>query len=155
LLASLDFIEEWIKIVPETVIDPKDACVLVVEDNLQNTVLISRLLDFLGVRQYEWKASSWQISEAIERMPQVDLVLLDLHLPHEDGYAVLTKIRSDPRTATSRVVAVTADAHPETMEQVRRAGFDGFLGKPIDPEKFPDQITQILQGEGVWDLGYR
>lgn len=141
-------------IVPKEIIDPKDACILVVEDNLQNTVLISRLLDFLGVRQYEWKASGWQISEAIDKMPQVDLVLLDLHLPHEDGYAVLNKIRSDSRTAKSRVVAVTADAHPDTMEQAKKAGFDGFLGKPIDPEIFPQQITDVLQGKGVWHLGY-
>ena len=151
----LSFTNEWMEMVAKDAINPKDACILVVEDNLQNTVLISRLLDFMGVRQYEWKASSWQMSEAIDRMPQVDLVLLDLHLPHEDGFAVLAKIRKDPRTANSRVVAVTSDAHPETMEQAREAGFDGFLGKPIDPDSFPEQITEILQGKGIWHLGYR
>ncbi len=135
-------------------IDPKDAYVLVVEDNLQNLVLIARLLAFIGVRRYEWKASGWQVLEFADTMPQVDLVLMDLHLPYQDGYEALDKLRSDPRFTETRVVAVTADANPATMEKVRKAGFDGFLGKPIDPDKFPDQIIQILQGENVWDLGY-
>ncbi|MEM7346999.1 MAG: response regulator, partial [Chloroflexota bacterium] len=78
-------------------IDPKDAYVLVVEDNLQNLVLIARLLAFIGVRRYEWKASGWQVLEFADTMPRVDLVLMDLHLPYQDGYDALTKLRSDPR----------------------------------------------------------
>jgi two-component system cell cycle response regulator DivK len=136
------------------VIDPKDAYVLVVEDNLQNLVLIARLLAFIGVRRYEWKASGWQVLEFADTMPRVDLVLMDLHLPYQDGYEALAKLRNDERFADTRVVAVTADANPTTMEKTKQAGFDGFLGKPIDPDKFPEQIINILQGHTVWDLGY-
>lgn len=136
-------------------IDPKDAYVLVVEDNLQNLVLIARLLAFIGVRRYEWKASGWQVLEFADTMPRVDLVLMDIHLPYEDGYDALTKLRNDSRFADTRVVAVTADANPASMEKAKNAGFDGFLGKPIDPDKFPDQIIAILQGKTVWDLGYQ
>jgi two-component system cell cycle response regulator DivK len=135
-------------------VDPGDAYVLVVEDNLQNLVLIARLLAFLGVRRYEWKASGWQVLEFADTMPQVDLVLMDIHLPYEDGYDALHKLRGDPRFKWTRVVAITADANPASMEKARQAGFDGFLGKPIDPDKFPDQIRRILQGEQIWDLGY-
>lgn len=135
-------------------IDPKDAYVLVVEDNLQNLVLIARLLAFIGVRRYEWKASGWQVLEFADTMPRVDLVLMDLHLPYQDGFEALAKLRSDPRFTDTRVVAVTADANPTTMEKTKKAGFDGFLGKPIDPDKFPEQIISILQGKNVWDLGY-
>lgn len=136
-------------------IDPKDAYVLVVEDNLQNLVLIARLLAFIGVRRYEWKASGWQVLEFADTMPRVDLVLMDLHLPYEDGYDALAKLRNDSRFANTRVVAVTADANPASMEKAKSAGFDGFLGKPIDPDKFPDQIIHILQGKSIWDLGYQ
>jgi len=135
-------------------IDPKEAYVLVVEDNLQNLVLIARLLAFIGVRRYEWKASGWQVLEFADTMPRVDLVLMDLHLPYEDGYDALAKLRNDERFAKTKVVAVTADANPSSMEKAKNSGFDGFLGKPIDPDKFPDQIIKILQGESVWDLGY-
>lgn len=134
-------------------IDPQDAHILVVEDNMQNMILISRLLDHIGVKRYEWKASGWQIFDVIEDMPRLDLVLLDLHLPNEDGFEVLAKIRSDPRLENARIVAVTADAHLKTMQKTKEAGFDGFMGKPINPKKFPTQISRILQGKDVWDLG--
>ncbi len=135
-------------------ISPQDAYVLVVEDNLQNLVLIARLLAFLGVQRYEWKASGWQVLEFADTMPRVDLVLMDIHLPYEDGYDAMHKLRADPRFKDTRVVAVTADSNPASMEKAREAGFDGFVGKPIDPDKFPDQIRAVLQGEQVWDLGY-
>ncbi len=102
-------------------IDPKDAYVLVVEDNLQNLVLIARLLAFIGVRRYEWKASGWQVLEFADTMPRVDLVLMDLHLPYEDGYDALAKLRGDARFAETRVVAVTADSNPTTMEKAKNA----------------------------------
>ena len=135
-------------------VDPHNAYVLVVEDNLQNLVLIARLLAFLGVQRYEWKASGWQVLEFADTMPRVDLILIDIHLPYEDGYDALRKLRDDARFEHTRIVAVTADANPASMEKARQAGFDGFLGKPINPDKFPDQIRAILQGEQIWDTGY-
>ena len=135
-------------------VNPQDAYVLVVEDNLQNLVLIARLLAFLGVQRYEWKASGWQVLEFADTMPRVDLVLMDIHLPYEDGYDAMHKLRADPRFKDTRGVAVTAASNPASMEKARQAGFDGFVGKPIDPDKFPDQIRAVLQGEQVWDLGY-
>ena len=88
-----------------------------------------------------------------QRDPGVDLVLLDLNLPLEDGYEVLAKLREDSHFANARVVAVTADSDQASMERAKKAGFDGFLGKPIVVSKFPGQITDILQGKSVWDLG--
>jgi two-component system cell cycle response regulator DivK len=79
---------------------------------------------------------------------------MDTHLPYEDGYDALRKLRADTRFKETRVVAVTADANPVSMEKARQAGFDGFLGKPIDPDRFPDQIRRVLQGEQVWEIGY-
>lgn len=135
-------------------IKPENAYVLVVEDNLQNTVLISRLLDHIGVKHYEWKASGWAIEGVAESMPRVDLVLLDMHLPGEDGYTVLANLRQKSFFAETRVVAVTADASSQTMQKAKQAGFDGFLGKPIDPSNFPGQVEAILRGEAVWHIGH-
>ena len=131
-------------------IDPRDAYVLVVEDNLQNFVLVARLLAFLGVQQCQWKASGWQVLEFAESMPRLDLVLLDLHIPDEDGYAVLAKLRADPRLEHTRIVAVTADSGSESMERARMAGFNGFIGKPLDPDAFPEQIRSVLTGKEIW-----
>jgi two-component system cell cycle response regulator DivK len=52
----------------------------------------------------------------------------------------------------TRVVAVTADASVRNMDRARNAGFDGFIGKPLDPDRFPNQIRRILQGESIWEL---
>ncbi len=139
---------------PRALTDPRDAHVLVVEDNLQNLVLVARLLAFIGVHTYEWKASGWQVVEFALTMPRLDLILMDIHLPHEDGFEALRNLRAEPRFAQTKVVAVTADTNVQTLERARREGFDGFIGKPIDPDKFPEQIKAILRDEPVWDLGY-
>jgi two-component system cell cycle response regulator DivK len=132
-------------------VQPKDATILVVEDNFQNFVLITRLLAYLGVKKCEWKASGWQVLEFAESLPHIDLILMDIFLPEEDGYQVLEKLRSHPRFKDTLVVAVTADVSLENMERARSAGFDGFIGKPLDPDRFPNQIRSTLRGEAVWE----
>lgn len=133
-------------------IQAKDATILVVEDNVQNFVLITRLLAFLGVKNCEWKASGWQVLKFAEALPHIDLILMDIFLPEEDGYQVLEKLRAHPRFKDTLIIAVTADASTDNMERARGAGFDGFIGKPIDPDRFPNQIRGVLQGEEVWEL---
>jgi two-component system cell cycle response regulator DivK len=134
-------------------IQPKDATILVVEDNVQNFVLITRLLAFLGVKKCEWKASGWQVLEFAETLPHIDLILMDIFLPEEDGYQVHERLRAHPRFKDTLIIAVTADVSADNMERARGAGFDGFIGKPIDPDRFPNQIRCVLQGEEVWELG--
>lgn len=134
-------------------IDPRDAYVLVVEDNLKNFVLVARLLAYLGVKDCQWKASGWQVLEFADSMPRVDLVLLDIHIPDEDGYMVLQRLRGDPRFRQAYIVAVTADASQESLARAKVSGFDGFIGKPINPDEFPQQIRSILEGQPVWSPG--
>lgn len=133
-------------------IQPKDATILVVEDNVQNFVLITRLLAFLGVKKCEWKASGWQVLEFAETLPHIDLVLMDIFLPEEDGYQVHERLRAHQRFKDTLIIAVTADVSQDNMDRARRAGFNGFIGKPIDPDRFPNQIRSVLQGESVWEL---
>jgi two-component system cell cycle response regulator DivK len=137
----------------KTVIDPKDAHILVVEDNVSNFVLIARLLAFMGIQKCEWKTTGWGVVDFANTMPRVNLILMDLRLPHEDGYDALNQIRQDPHLKETKVVAVTAHSSMEEMQKARQAGFDGFLSKPLDADLFPEQVRQILSGEEVWDLG--
>lgn len=134
-------------------IDPKDAHILVVEDNVSNFVLIARLLAFMGVQKCEWKTTGWGVVDFANTMPRVDLILMDLRLPHEDGYDALRQVRNDPTLASTLVVVVTAHGSSAEMQKAREAGFDGFLSKPLDADRFPEQIKAILEGEEVWDLG--
>lgn len=133
-------------------IHPQDATVLVIEDNLDNFLLIARLLAYVGVQRCEWKASGYQVLEFAESLPHIDLILMDIFLPERDGYQALSLLRAEPRFKDTLVVAVTADASQENIERARRAGFDGFIGKPLDPDRFPEQIRRILRGEPVWEL---
>jgi two-component system cell cycle response regulator DivK len=133
-------------------IKPSEAYVLIVEDNIQNFVLVARLMAFLGVKQCQWKASGWQVLEFADSMPQVDLILMDIHLPHEDGFEAMVRLRAEPRFKDTLIVAVTADANEATLNRARREGFDGFIGKPLDPDRFPEQVRQILSGEPVWTI---
>jgi two-component system cell cycle response regulator DivK len=132
-------------------IEPAEAQVLVVEDNVPNFVLIARMLAFMGVQRCEWKTSGWQVVQFADTLPRIDLILMDIRLPYEDGYQALQKVRASNRLKNTLVVAVTAEASDEQMSKARAAGFDGFLGKPLDPDRFPEQIKRILAGESVWE----
>lgn len=129
----------------------KDTTVLVVEDNVSNFVLIARMLGYMGIH-CEWKTSGYEVVEYADTLPQLDLILMDIRLPYEDGYGALEKIRYSPDLKDTLVVAVTAEASQEQMNRAREANFDGFLGKPLDPDRFPNQIRRILSGDAVWEL---
>lgn len=137
---------------PSTYSIPKDTTVLVVEDNVSNFVLIARMLGYMGIH-CEWKTSGYEVVEYADTLPRVDLVLMDIRLPYEDGYGALKKVRGSASLKDTLVVAVTAEASYDQINKAKSAGFDGFLGKPLDPDEFPDQIRRILSGESVWELG--
>ena len=126
---------------------------LVVEDDASGLAIISVMLRRLGLRtSMERYANS--AAERARKMPKLDVVFLDLGLPDGDGYEVLRELKNDPELRDIPVIAVTARDAGTEMPKAQQAGFDGFLGKPIDPDLFPEQIKAILQGEEVWNLGY-
>jgi two-component system cell cycle response regulator DivK len=140
---------------PDNQMTPKEnnqeITVLVVEDNVSNFVLIARMLGFLGIH-CEWKTSGYEVADFVESLPRLDLILMDIRLPYEDGYAALRKIRQSPRLVNVPIIAVTAEASQEQMDKARQSGFNGFLAKPLDPDRFPEYIQKILKGEPVWVL---
>lgn len=129
----------------------KDATILVVEDNVSNFILMARMLGFMGV-QCEWKTSGFEVAEYANTLPHIDLILMDIRLPYEDGYEALRKIRGSQPLKDIPVVAVTAYASHDQMERARTAGFDGFVGKPLDPDRFPGQVERMLTGDPVWEV---
>jgi two-component system cell cycle response regulator DivK len=130
-------------------VNPKEATILVVEDNVSNFVLMARMLAYLGIH-CEWKTSGYEVVEYAHTLPRVDLILMDIRLPYEDGYEALRKIRTSLYKDIP-VIAVTANASQDELNRARASGFDGFVGKPLDPDRFPDQIRRMLHGEPVWE----
>ncbi len=134
------------------VMEPSEAHLLIIEDNLSNFRLMARLLATHGIRHCVWKTSGSQVLELAESLPRLDLILTDIYLPGEDGFQILKRLRAHPRFAETLIIAVTSEATPENLERARQAGFDGFIGKPINTIRFPAQISQLLRGEAVWEL---
>ena len=129
----------------------KKPIVLVVEDNVSNFVLIARMLGFMNIH-CEWKSSGYDVVEFANALPYLDLILMDIRLPYEDGFGALRKLRQSPTLKAIPVVAVTAEASSDQRAKAKDAGFDGFIGKPLDPDRFPEQIRRALSGTPVWDL---
>ena len=97
---------------------PNDAAVLVVEDNVSNFVLIARMLGYLGIH-CEWKTSGYEVVEYADTLPRLDLILMDIRLPYEDGYGALKKIRASERFKAVPIIAVTAEASLEKSKRFR------------------------------------
>jgi len=74
-----------------------------------------------------------------------DLILLDIHMSGMDGYEAARRLRKESKLESTPLVAVTALAMVGDREKILRAGFDGYIAKPIDPENFVRQIDKYLQ----------
>jgi len=116
--------------------------VLLVEDNEKNMKLARDILRFKGYRVTEATTGEDAVASAATEPP--DLVLMDIQLPGIDGIEAFRRIRSDPKTATIPVVALTASVMAGDRERFDKAGFDGFIAKPIDVKQFPDQVASYL-----------
>jgi len=116
--------------------------VLLVEDNEKNMKLARDILRFKGFRVTEATTGEDAVASAATEPP--DLVLMDIQLPGIDGIEAFRRIRSDPKTAKIPVVALTASVMAGDRERFDKAGFDGFIAKPIDVKQFPDQVASYL-----------
>ena len=116
--------------------------ILVVEDNPLNLKLVRDVLTASGYEVVEAQTGEAGVSLAADCAP--DLVLMDLQLPGIDGYEALRLIREDPRVGEVPIVALTAFAMREDRERTARAGFDGYLSKPISVRELPAQVGDFL-----------
>lgn len=116
--------------------------VLVIEDNEQNLYLMRFLLEKHGFTVAEAKDGIKGVEMAKEIKP--DLILLDIQLPIMDGYAVARELRKNNELAGTVIVAVTSYAMVGDRERVLEAGADGYIEKPIDPDRFIDQIKKYI-----------
>ena len=115
--------------------------VLIVEDNEKNMKLARDVLQFHGFATVEATNGEDGVTLARERRPA--LILMDIQLPGIDGVTALQRIREDAETSRIPVVALTASVMKEDRERFDKAGFDGFITKPIDVKKFPEQVREI------------
>ncbi len=82
---------------------------------------------------------------ARERKP--DLILMDIQLPGMNGIEALGVLRADPGTAAIPVVAVTASVMAQDRSKITEAGFDAYVGKPINLKEFLDTVRRMLEND--------
>ena len=128
------------------------AFIIVVEDDPNDQIITLDLLRLGGAnRCYSRRTVDAAISFA-EKLPAVDLFLVDINIPQRSGYELLADIRAHKTLNTTKVVALTAGTHANEVTKAREAGFDGFISKPLKPDKFAHQVQEILDDGIVWDL---
>jgi CheY-like chemotaxis protein len=121
--------------------------ILVVDENELNLKLLRDVLEYAGYDVRVARTGEDGIALAVSEPP--DLVLMELRLPGIDGVEALRRLRESPRTADIPVVAVTAQVRKQDRERALRAGFDGYVVKPITVRAFPAQVRGFLSGKGV------
>lgn len=127
--------------------------ILIVEDEPNNLYLLEKLLQIEGIDKNQIISSDKDpvnLVQTIER--NIDLIFLDIHLPHKDGYEILKELRKNEKTENAIIIALTASVMSQDIERAKKAGFDGFIGKPIDGRHFSETLNNILNGKSVWNI---
>ena len=73
-----------------------------------------------------------------------DIIVLDIFLPGTDGYKLLQELRTLPGLADCPVIATTAYYTTDSVSDIQKAGFDGYLLKPLDPEEMVNYLMSFL-----------
>ncbi|HTT67700.1 MAG TPA: response regulator [Gemmatimonadales bacterium] len=122
------------------------AKILIVEDNPDNMKLFTAVLSIRGHRVVGLPGGEQLLPTMRAEAPQV--VLLDIQLPGEDGFQLLERLVADLGPALPPVVALTAHAMSGDREKALRAGFSGYLTKPIDVSTFASSVEAFLSHAG-------
>jgi two-component system cell cycle response regulator DivK len=117
--------------------------ILIVEDNDKNMKLVRDVLQAKGYATIEAITGEDGIRLATERKP--DLILMDIQLPGINGIEALRVLRANPETAAIPAVAVTASVMQQDRKHITEAGFDGYLGKPLNLKEFLETVRAMLE----------
>jgi two-component system cell cycle response regulator DivK len=119
---------------------------LIIDDNRSNLVVMQQLLQLEDVA-YVTMSSTKDLTRQLDAIKDIDVVFLDLEMPIVNGYDALTLIKEHPNFEHARVIAYSV--HVSELHAAFDLGFDGFLGKPLSAEAFPNQLQRILNGERI------
>jgi len=120
-----------------------NARILYVEDNPENRLLVKRILEAEGYSIIEATDGPSGLEVAAQMQP--DLILLDINLPEIDGYDLARRFRETPGLQQVPILAITANVMQGDRERTLEAGCDGYIQKPLDVDRLPEQVRTALQ----------
>ncbi|GHU95107.1 hypothetical protein FACS1894208_07350 [Clostridia bacterium] len=116
-------------------------CALLVEDNMINCEIARELLEDVGWRVFEAHDGEQGVAAYIEHKSEVNIVLMDLHMPVMDGYEASRRIRA---ISSVPIAAVTADVVAGTRERCVECGIEYYISKPFDPDVLTATIKKMV-----------
>ena len=122
---------------------------LIIDDSKTNIEVLTMMLARQGVDFTSTQFVS-NLDELLTTIEKIDVIFLDLELPNQDGFEILSHLKTKPELANVPIVAYTV--HNSEIDTARKAGFHSFLGKPLSLAKFPEQLQKILSGIPVWEI---
>lgn len=130
-----------------------DVHVLVTDDIEMNRRVFRGLLKQTEIRVEE--AASGQESLIKAREEKYDLIFMDNMMPDMDGIETMQRMKADVRGKNTKtpIIMLTANAIAGAKEEYERAGFDGYLSKPIDPKKLEAMICRFLSEDRILGFG--
>jgi two-component system cell cycle response regulator DivK len=120
--------------------------VLIAEDNEKSMKLFRDVLQVNGYETLEATTGDQAVELATRHDPA--LVLMDISLVGMDGLTALRRLREDERTASTPIVALTAEAMAGDRERFLDAGFDDYIAKPVNILKLVDTVRRYCEGQG-------
>ena len=117
--------------------------ILYIEDNLDNRILVRRVLQVEGYQVLEAEDGPGGIELALEESP--DLILVDINMPNMDGYEVTRRLRALDQFRSVPIIALTAKVMKGDREKTLESGCSGYIEKPIDVDRFPTQVSVFLE----------
>jgi two-component system, cell cycle response regulator DivK len=114
---------------------------LIIEDNPDNMVLITRFLEKFGYQTLQAVTGMEGFEMALQKRP--DFIILDIQLPDIEGTEVLRRIRNSEIGNSIPIIAMTSYAMSGDREKLLSSGCDGYIEKPIDPERVISQIRHL------------
>jgi excisionase family DNA binding protein len=143
----VDFLTERNLRVPRELL-PSAPTVLVVDDEKEVTQWLCQVIQESCPECRVLTANDGYTAGQVVLAERPDLVILDLYMPGMDGFEVCRKIKSDPRTRGSTVLAITAHPTPEAEKAVMDAGASAFLPKPVDAAQISALARELLVRRG-------
>lgn len=130
-----------------------DLSFLYVEDDKNSREVMKILLrDVLGYTRVMIWADSNDFDNRLNSLSEVpDIIFLDIHLEPLNGFEMLTIVRKNAQLTHTKVIALTASIMATEVDDLRNAGFDGLIAKPLNQSEFPSMVKRIMQGETIWD----